>query len=49
LGNNFSNNWEVKNGEINVMYIKTTSIDTVDLTGASGALVCMQYGLSSVG
>jgi hypothetical protein len=30
LGNNFTYNWEIKTGEYRTMYIKTSSIDTVD-------------------
>ena len=32
LGNNFTHNWEVKSSEFRTVYIKTTSINTVNFT-----------------
>jgi hypothetical protein len=49
LENDLGNSWEVKSGEIKTMHIKTGSINTVDLSGGSGALMCMNYGVAQVG
>jgi hypothetical protein len=44
LGNNFTYNWEVKAGELRTVYIKTASIDIVDITEVTENMVANYPG-----